>query len=118
MKALGELSESQWSEVWSFRTQPGIDVKETSKNDQVHIKIIPNPIKDKGVIIFHINEPGLVSLMIRDILGNRLLSIIDEVYVNAGFYNINVSIKDFPSGIYFIYLTYNGNITTTKFLIY
>lgn len=75
----------------------------------------PNPLNPTTVINYEIPETGHVSLMIFDILGREVETLINEEKP-AGKYEIKFDGTRFASGVYFYQLK-SGNFVSTKKLI-
>jgi WD40 repeat protein len=71
----------------------------------------PNPFSDKTIIEFEVIEDGKTSLVITDLLGNQIKSIIDE-HLAPGIYTVEFDSKDMNNGTYFYILK-----TPTKQLV-
>jgi gluconolactonase len=78
----------------------------------------PNPFNPSTNISYKLPEPGNVSLIIFDTLGNKVATLINE-YEISGDYNIQFIASEFhiSSGIYFYSLTC-GSYSTAKKMIY
>ncbi len=75
----------------------------------------PNPFNPSTKISFSIPETQRVTLKIYNLLGNELLTIIDD-FKPAGAYSVNVVMTGFASGVYF-YKFEAGNYAITKKMI-
>jgi len=77
---------------------------------EVSFKLYPNPSVEGIVSLSTLNFNGLKQLHITDIIGNTL--------VNRSFTNedINISVSDYPKGIYFVSIN-DGTSKITKKLI-
>ncbi|MGE5437088.1 MAG: glycosyl hydrolase family 18 protein, partial [Syntrophothermus sp.] len=75
----------------------------------------PNPFNPETVISYSIPEKTLVNLNIFNSLGEKVQTIINEVQ-EKGNHQININLKDFPSGIYF-YTLQTGLYQSTKKMI-
>jgi len=75
----------------------------------------PNPFNPATEIKFQINEPGLVSIKIYDILGKEIAALVNESKT-AGTYEINWDASNFPSGVYFYVFSAGDNKQTKKML--
>lgn len=64
----------------------------------------PNPFNPSTTISFSIAKPGLVSLIIYDISGRRVRTLVDEL-MTPGVYKIKFDARNLPSGIYFYRLS-------------
>jgi len=77
----------------------------------------PNPFNPFTVINFDINEKSEVSLLIYDMLGKRITSLVSEMLM-AGRYRVkfNPSEYELSTGIYFIQLKTGKNIQTRRMI--
>jgi len=74
----------------------------------------PNPFNPATTINFQIPERTNVSLKIYDILGNEVMTLLDDVK-EAGTYSVNFNAAGFASGIYIYKIsTGSGNIAAKK----
>ncbi len=75
----------------------------------------PNPFNPTTTIKFTIPNTANVKLIIYDILGNEVITLVDDVKA-AGSYNVTVDAGNFASGIYF-YRIITDNFMDTKKMI-
>ncbi len=75
----------------------------------------PNPFNPSTTIRFSIPNTGNVSLKIYDLLGQEILTLVNE-QLSAGSYNVNFNAGELTSGIYF-YRIETGSFTATKKLM-
>jgi hypothetical protein len=87
---------SRWSNVVTFTTDDGTNVKE---NNLAEISIYPNPANDDIFINFNSNE--IKKILLYDIFGNILLN------KDTTDLSMKINLKGLSSGIYFIRI---GNI--------
>ena len=73
----------------------------------------PNPFNPVTNISFGIPNQGLVSLKVYNVLGNEVVTLVNESRP-AGSYEVNFDGSNFPSGIYFYDLEVDGKIIDTK----
>jgi photosystem II stability/assembly factor-like uncharacterized protein len=76
----------------------------------------PNPFNPETKIKFNIPKVGFVSLKIYDVLGNELETLINS-QLKEGIYEADFSAKNYPSGIYFYKMDFDGNSYTRKMII-
>ena len=76
----------------------------------------PNPFNPSTIISFSIPERANVNLKVYDILGNELVTLINEE-TEAGSYNINFNANGLPTGVYFYQLVSNEYVETKKMLL-
>lgn len=75
----------------------------------------PNPFNPNTTIKYQISKEGLVSLIIFDILGRKVETLINENKF-PGFYSIEWNPKNFPTGVYYYTLQLGNQIETKKML--
>ena len=75
----------------------------------------PNPFNPKTVISFQIPVEGLVNLVVYDVLGNEVTTLINE-QKKAGIYDVDFDASKLTSGIYFYKLT-AGEFSLTRKMI-
>jgi len=108
-----------WSEVWNFRVRTtGIyTITQNIPDNYELLQNYPNPFNPNTIIEYKIKESGLVKLVLYDILGRQVLTLIEE-YQQAGHYQLRFStnMSNLPSGVYLYNLTIN-NYTETKRMV-
>jgi hypothetical protein len=87
-----------------------------SENDVV-FNIFPNPTNDLLNIGFRILNDSEVSISLVNFLGHDLRKVQNRKLMNAGNYNIQMSVSDLPVGIYFIVLNVGENVIVKKIII-
>jgi hypothetical protein len=75
----------------------------------------PNPFNPSTKISFSLPKAGDVSLVVFDILGREVATIINN-YKSAGNYTVNFDASNLSSGIYF-YTLKSGNFTESKKMV-
>jgi hypothetical protein len=77
----------------------------------------PNPFNPETHISFKIPETGNVTLKVYDILGNKILTLLNETK-NAGTYNVTFEPGKFglAGGVYFYELNFKGNHLYNKMI--
>ena len=73
----------------------------------------PNPFNPSTKIKFNINEGSFISLVIYDILGNQVTTLVNEEKP-AGSYEVTFNADNLPSGIYLARLTGGSKTSTIK----
>ncbi len=76
----------------------------------------PNPFNPSTIISFGLPEAGNVKLMVFNILGQEITTLVNET-MNAGKYNVQFDASNLPSGIYFYSITTNSFNTIKKMLL-
>jgi photosystem II stability/assembly factor-like uncharacterized protein len=72
----------------------------------------PNPFNNQTTIEFYINEPGMTSISIYDLIGRKVEALFQN-NVQQGFYKTTWQPKSLASGIYF-YRLQSGSFSQTK----
>lgn len=67
----------------------------------------PNPVRDGTRINFQMSTAGHVSLRVYDLLGNPVLSLVDQP-MKSGSHSVPVPLENIPNGIYFYILKKDG----------
>jgi hypothetical protein len=89
---------------------PGDEQEESSVNDKANFKIYPNPTT--GNLTIEVAESGD-----DDQIRAQVLGIHGETFLRVDFHGLNrynLSLRDFPSGLYFIRLTRGDKTDTVK----
>ena len=76
----------------------------------------PNPFHQNTSIQFRIAEPGLYQLVVFDIHGQLMKSIVDEK-LQSGTYKVKFNARDLPAGTYFYRLTGSEVNLTRKMVL-
>jgi hypothetical protein len=76
----------------------------------------PNPFNPVTTISFDLNEAGYVTLTIYNVLGQKLMAMVDE-NLTTGTYDVSFNARNFPSGIYFYELNVNNQRSIKKLTI-
>ncbi len=79
------------------------------------LSVYPNPYKDKTSIVYQLNEISEVKVFVYNLLGTKLVEIVNEVQV-PGRYEYKFSAKElgYPSGIYLLEFESNGKTSLSK----
>ena len=67
----------------------------------------PNPFNPVSTIKFDIRTSGNVSMKVFDVLGNEVVTLVNEVK-NAGRHEVEFNAGNLPSGVYFYSLNVDG----------
>jgi hypothetical protein len=76
----------------------------------------PNPFNPSTKISYQLPFGSNVSLKVYDILGNEIATLVDE-YKPAGMYNVQFTMNNLPSGVYFYQLKVGEFIQTKKMVL-
>ena len=94
----------------------GVEKEIPVANDFTLMQNYPNPFNPSTSIEYRIQEAGVISLNIYDVLGNQVATLVDE-YKPAGTYEITWYAEGLPSGVYFYQLKTENFIETKKMLL-
>jgi hypothetical protein len=75
----------------------------------------PNPFNPSTTISYFLSEAGRVDLSVYDILGRKVIDLLDESQ-DAGFHSVLFQPKNLPSGVYFVKLTVRTFTAATKII--
>jgi hypothetical protein len=75
----------------------------------------PNPFNPVTKISYDIPKSGIVSLMVYDVLGNEIKSLVNG-FISAGKYDYEFNASKLSSGIYY-YMLISGDFNSTKKMI-
>ena len=113
------LGNSEWSDYKKFLTDDNfVDVSENIdliKNFILH-QNYPNPFNPSTIIKFSIPQTSYVKLVIYDMLGKEVITLINEEKI-YGNYEVVFDGSKLSSGVYFYSLQSNGKNLTKKLLL-
>jgi len=76
----------------------------------------PNPFNPRTIIEYRIQESGVISLKVYDVLGNEIETLVSEEKP-VGIYEITWYAEGLPSGVYFYQLKTEGFVETKKMIL-
>ncbi len=76
----------------------------------------PNPFNPMTSVSYTLSEPGLIDLVVFDILGRKVVELAHG-YQSAGVKSIHLDGSKFPSGTYFLRLNAQGKLFTQRLLL-
>lgn len=109
----------QWSPVYTFIThEEGVGVKKIDNAPKQYTleQNYPNPFNPSTNITYSIIEPCFVTLIIYDIYGREVETLVKEQQ-NSGKYLVNWQPKNLPSGVYYYQLK-TSNYTEVRKMLY
>lgn len=98
----------------STTTDVGLDTRPTE--DYYLLQNFPNPFNPTSKISYYIPRPGLVTLKIYNILGEEIMTLVDE-FQRADSYSIEFHAEDMTSGVYLYRLQIQNRFSTTKKMV-
>jgi hypothetical protein len=76
----------------------------------------PNPFNPSTIISFTLTRSSFVTLMIYNILGNEVTTLVNKV-ITGGNHEVKFDATGLPSGVYFYSLTAGGFVETKKMVL-
>ena len=76
----------------------------------------PNPFNDRTEVVYRLPEPGMVSLELYDILGQRIETLVNS-FQTSGTHTVALSGAALASGVYLCRLVAPGGRLTTKLVL-
>ena len=87
---------------WTSGSAVGIEGDDRDRQDQCRLKQnYPNPFTGKTTISFTLGKAALVSLQVYDLMGNEVLSLLEQSFFPAGEHSVEIDARTCNSGIYF-----------------
>ncbi len=108
---------SFWSDGYGFKTTSATGVKIENIPAEFSLEQnYPNPFNPSTNIKFSLPNSGLVSLVVYDVLGREVATLIKKE-MNRGVYNVDFYAANLPSGIYVYTLRSNNLISIKKMIL-
>lgn len=77
----------------------------------------PNPATGKTNIVYSIADNGTVSLVLYDVTGRLIKTLLQGVKQGPGRYKVPTDVSELPGGVYFYCLDVNGQTLTQKLVV-
>jgi protocatechuate 3,4-dioxygenase beta subunit len=95
----------------------GVTQTSTKRPTQFMLKQnYPNPFNPSTTIDYALNESGIVTLKVYNLLGQEVRTLVNG-FQNAGSYHTTFNAQELSSGIYFYRLRIQNNIQTRKMIL-
>ena len=107
---------SDYSETWKFVvTSSGVaDTKSTGLELS---EASPNPSVGNVLIRFHLNSDASAKLTVQDILGRKVLQLLDAKILAAGYHEVAIPSGALHPGIYIYRLESNGEMISKRIIM-
>ena len=79
-------------------------------------ELYPNPFNPVLSISFSIPSEGNTTVTVYNMMGEKVVTLMDNVYAKAGFHDLKWNASEYPSGMYFIQVQTSSVIDTRKAL--
>lgn len=118
VRAKHQTGWGEWSSTWNFMT---LLTSVSRLNSEIPNKYnlyqnYPNPFNPVTNITYYLPKAGDVQIILFDALGNEIKSLVDDYYT-VGKYNVEISMKNLPSGTY-IYRLLTENYSKSKKMVF
>ncbi|MDZ7295858.1 MAG: T9SS type A sorting domain-containing protein, partial [candidate division KSB1 bacterium] len=80
-------------------------------------RVYPNPFNPGTTVEYTLNKPGITSLKVYDVLGHQVMTVVDNVFQQAGRYRVRVSMSQFPTGVYLCVLRQGNQRAVQKMML-
>lgn len=85
-------------------------------NNDLRLRVFPNPAADKANVQFIMDKPGEASIRVFDLTGHCLITMDPESFP-AGQNKVEIDLTKLNQGFYFVELTVNGRSNTHKIAV-
>ncbi len=110
----GGYSSNMYStEVYVYEPDVITFVEDSTPVEYSLVQNYLNPFNPTTLINYCMDQPGMVSLVIYDLLGKKVTTLVDEVKT-PGNYSVRWNAKDFASGVYFYRIELGGSKVLTQ----
>ncbi|MFA5011504.1 MAG: YCF48-related protein [Ignavibacteria bacterium] len=118
VKSIAGTIESQWSSIWSFYVHPDaiINISSEIPKDYTLEQNYPNPFNPSTKVKFGIKEKGNLNITIYDANGKSIINDNNKM-VSPGFYEYNLNMSKYASGVYYFSYSVNNIRKTIKMLL-
>lgn len=77
----------------------------------------PNPVRDETTVVLNVPESGPVRLVLVNLLGQRLATLLDDPDFEASQRTLSLPVAPFAAGLYFLRLEADGKVVTSKMVV-
>jgi hypothetical protein len=79
--------------------------------------VYPNPFNPGTTVEYTLSQAGRTSLKVYNLLGQHVMTVLDNVYQTASVYRTTIDMSRFTSGIYFCVLEQGNNRSVQKMML-
>ncbi|MEI6507268.1 MAG: T9SS type A sorting domain-containing protein [Bacteroidota bacterium] len=109
------LKQVDFNGAYTYSSTEAVDFSSRSNTEiDKLIKVWPNPIKDKRIILTVNNNPTNITVTISDVAGRKLLS---NMPVNATGNKFELEVNNLQNGVYIITVFQNGDMIDNEKLV-
>jgi hypothetical protein len=111
-----------WKPTWPLQESAILSSVERVASETIPVAfnlspVYPNPFNPSTTVEYTLNKAGLTSLRVYNLLGQQVLTVIDNVYLTPSAYRTKVDMSFFTSGVYFCVLEQGGNRLVQKMVL-
>ena len=112
------VSSSDGFEIpFDYRTHESKHIEIALPNHPAIHELYPNPFNPILSISFSIPSEGNTTVTVYNMMGEKVVTLMDNVYSKAGFHDLKWNASEHPSGMYFIQVQTSSVIDTRKALL-
>ncbi len=113
---------ADWTPTWPLPESSYITAIEQSVGKTVPSQfqlgaVYPNPFNPSAHVEYTLNKAGRTSLKVYNILGQQVMTLVNNKYQPANTYKVSFNMSDYPSGTYFLVLQQDGKQMVRKMLL-
>lgn len=82
-------------------------------NNDLRLRVFPNPAVDKANVHFTLDKPGITSIKVYDLPGNCVITMAPAQYP-VGQTKVELNLGSLTQGLYFVEVSVNGHTNTHK----
>lgn len=79
--------------------------------------IYPNPFNPSANVKYTLSKSGVTSLKVYNVLGQQMMTLVDNVFQKANTYKISCDMSGFTSGMYFLVLNQGRSRSVRKMML-
>jgi hypothetical protein len=103
---------SEWSDKMPFTT----NALRNKESQLIDLACYPNPASSSVTIAFNLPEDENISIEVFNLIQQKIREPVNGDF-EAGSHQIEMSVKDFPPGIYLVKMSYSGTETIKKLVV-
>ncbi|HGY55365.1 MAG TPA: T9SS type A sorting domain-containing protein, partial [Caldithrix abyssi] len=115
-------TEEDWVPVWplpesQYITALGDEFNPSIPADFRLNRIYPNPFNPSTTVEYTLDQSGPTTLKVYNVLGQEIVTLLDNEYQTAKTYSKTINMKNQPSGTYFVLLRQGNKSAVKKMLL-
>lgn len=115
---------ADWTPAWPLpeASQVPLSIEEIETSSGVPSKfslgnVYPNPFNPSAKIQYTLDKAGVTNLQVYNVLGQHLMTLIENKFQNASTYEVSFDMSEFPTGTYFVVLRQGDNSSIQKMML-